>query len=74
MQKVVIVNLNGIAYHLEESAYAALGEYLKAAEAQLRDNPDRTEIVGDLEQALADGGEFFVDAHWVLRSYLALTR
>jgi len=54
MQKVVIVNLNGIAYHLEESAYAALGEYLKAAEAQLRDNPDRPEIVGDLEQAIAE--------------------
>ena len=54
MQKVVIVNLNGIAYHIEESAYAALGEYLKAAEAQLRDNPDRPEIVGDLEQAIAE--------------------
>ncbi len=54
MQKVVIVNLNGNAYHLEESAYAALGEYLKAAEAQLRDNPDRPEIVGDLEQAIAE--------------------
>jgi len=54
MQKVVIVNLNGIAYHIEESAYAALGDYLKAAEAQLRDNPDRPEIVGDLEQAIAE--------------------
>ena len=54
MQKVVIVNLNGIAYHIEESAHAALGEYLKAAEAQLRDNPDRPEIVGDLEQAIAE--------------------
>jgi phage shock protein PspC (stress-responsive transcriptional regulator) len=54
MQKVVIVNLNGIAYHLEERAYAALGEYLNAAEAQLRENPDRREIVGDLEQAIAE--------------------
>jgi phage shock protein PspC (stress-responsive transcriptional regulator) len=54
MQKVVIVNLNGIAYHLEERAFAALGAYLARAEAQLRDNPDRTEIVGDLEQAIAD--------------------
>lgn len=54
MQKVVIVNLNGIAYHLEESAHAALGAYLARAEAQLRDNPDRLEIVGDLEQAIAD--------------------
>jgi len=54
MQKVVIVNLNGIAYHLEESAHAALSAYLARAEAQLRDNPGRLEIVGDLEQAIAD--------------------
>jgi len=54
MQKVVIVNLNGIAYHLEEDAYAALRDYIAAAETQLRGNPDRTEIVGDLEQAIAE--------------------
>lgn len=54
MQKVVIVNLNGNAFHLEEDAYAALGAYLERAEAQLRDNPDRREIVADLEQAIAD--------------------
>ena len=54
MQKVVIVNLNGVAYHLEEAGHAALGSYLERAEAQLRDNPDRLEIVGDLEQAIAD--------------------
>ena len=54
MQKVVIVNLNGIAYHLEERAHSALSAYLARAEAQLRGNPDRLEIVGDLEQAIAD--------------------
>ena len=54
MQKVVIVNLNGNAYHLEEDAYAALGAYLERADAHLRDNPDRREIVADLEQAIAD--------------------
>jgi phage shock protein PspC (stress-responsive transcriptional regulator) len=54
MQKVVIVNLNGNAYHLEEGAYAALGAYLERAEAQLHGNPDRAEIIADLEQAIAD--------------------
>lgn len=54
MQKVVIVNLNGNAYHLEEEAYASLGTYLERAEAHMRDNPDRREIVADLEQAIAD--------------------
>jgi len=54
MQKVVIVNLNGNAYHLEEDAFAALGAYLARAESHLKDNPDRLEIVADLEQAIAD--------------------
>ena len=52
MQRVVIVNLNGIAYNLEESAYSALGAYLERAAAELRENPDRAEIVADLEQAI----------------------
>jgi phage shock protein PspC (stress-responsive transcriptional regulator) len=63
MQKVVIVNLNGIAYHLEEDAYAALGKYLEAAETQLRDNPDRAEIVADLEQAIAEKFSRFLGAN-----------
>jgi len=54
MQKVIIVNLNGNAYQLEESASTALRAYLDTAEAQLKDNPDKTEIVSDLEQAIAD--------------------
>ena len=54
MQKVVIVNLNGTAWHLEESAFAALGAYLDAAGQQLSGNPDRDEIVADLEQAVVD--------------------
>ena len=54
MQKVVIVNLNGIAFHLEEDAYSALRSYLDRAERQLGGNPDQGEIIGDLEQAIAD--------------------
>ncbi len=54
MQKVVVINLNGNAYQLEESAFAALRAYLDAAEVQLKDNPDKAEIISDLEQAIAD--------------------
>lgn len=54
MQTVVIVNLNGVAFHLEESAVSALKAYLDRAESELRTNPDQSEIVGDLEQAIAD--------------------
>jgi hypothetical protein len=51
MQKVVSINLNGIAYQIDESGYDALVAYLETAQRQLRDNPDRDEILADLEQA-----------------------
>jgi phage shock protein PspC (stress-responsive transcriptional regulator) len=54
MQKVITINLNGNAYQLDESAYTLLREYLDRAELQLKDNPDRAEILSDLEQAIAD--------------------
>jgi len=54
MNKVITVNLNGNAYQLEEGGYIALEDYLADAEAQLKDNPDLTEIMADLEQAIAD--------------------
>lgn len=54
MQKVVSINLNGNAYQLEEPAYEALRSYLQRAEGRLEANPDRAEIMADLEQAIAE--------------------
>jgi phage shock protein PspC (stress-responsive transcriptional regulator) len=54
MHKVITINLNGNAYQVEESGYSSLCAYLDSAEAQLKDNPDRTEIISDLEQAIAE--------------------
>jgi phage shock protein PspC (stress-responsive transcriptional regulator) len=54
MQKVITINLNGNAYQIEEAGYGALVGYLDGAQRQLRDNPDRMEIIADLEQAIAD--------------------
>lgn len=54
MQKVINVNLNGNAYQLDEDAYAALRAYLDQAEQALHDNPDKAEIMADLEQAIAE--------------------
>jgi hypothetical protein len=54
MKKVITINLNGNAYQIDESGYAALVAYLEGAERQLEDNPDRAEIVADLEQAIAE--------------------
>jgi phage shock protein PspC (stress-responsive transcriptional regulator) len=63
MQKVITVNLNGNAYQLEETAYAALRAYLDRAELQLKDNPDKAEIIADLEQAIGDKCRRFLGAH-----------
>jgi len=54
MQTVITINLNGNAYQLEETAFGLLRVYLDGAELQLKDNPDKAEIISDLEQAIAD--------------------
>jgi phage shock protein PspC (stress-responsive transcriptional regulator) len=54
MNKVIIINLNGNAYQLEEDGYDALRAYLDAARSRLASNPDRDEIIADIEQAIAD--------------------
>jgi phage shock protein PspC (stress-responsive transcriptional regulator) len=63
MQKVISINLNGNAYQLEESGYDALHAYLGDAERALAANPDRAEIIADLEQAIADKCQKFLSAH-----------
>lgn len=54
MERVVTINLNGNPYQLEEPAYDALREYIRGAEDALASNPDKTEVIRDLEQAVAD--------------------
>lgn len=54
MERVVTINLNGNAFQLEQGAYDALRQWLDAADAGLKGNPDCAEILSDLEQAVAD--------------------
>ena len=54
MNRVITINLNGVAYQLEESGYEQLRAYLDQAGRQLEGNPDRDEILADIEQAIAD--------------------
>src|SRR5215467_2962659 len=54
MERVVSINLNGNPYQLEEPAYDAVRAYLERAEAALAENPDKVEVLRDLEQAIAD--------------------
>lgn len=63
MQKVISINLNGNAYQLDESGYDALRAYLARAEHELESNPDRAEIMADLEQAIADKCRKFLGPH-----------
>jgi phage shock protein PspC (stress-responsive transcriptional regulator) len=63
MQKVITSNLNGNAYQIDEGGYAALVAYLDGAARQLANNPDRAEIVADLEQAIADKCRGFLGPH-----------
>ena len=63
MRQVISVSLNGRAYQLEDDAHAALAEYLDRAARALAGNPDQTEILADLEQAIADKLERCLNPH-----------
>ncbi len=60
MQKVIAVNLNGNAYQIEDQGYDALTAYLARAESTLENNPDKSEILADLEQAIAEKCQTFL--------------
>ncbi|HEV7121209.1 MAG TPA: PspC domain-containing protein [Candidatus Paceibacterota bacterium] len=54
MNKVTTINLGGTAYQLEEPGYDKLRAYLNDATAKLGNNPDKDEIILDLERAIAE--------------------
>lgn len=54
MKQVIQVSLNRNPWSIEIDAHARLETYLAEAAAALADNPDRDEILLDLEQAIAD--------------------
>jgi phage shock protein PspC (stress-responsive transcriptional regulator) len=63
MNKVITINLNGVAYQLEEGGYDALRAYLENAARRLEGNPDKDEIIADIEQAIADKFRALLGAH-----------
>jgi phage shock protein PspC (stress-responsive transcriptional regulator) len=54
MREVLTISLNGNAYQVEQGGYEALRAYLDTAQATLAEDPDRAEILADLEQAIAE--------------------
>ncbi len=54
MNKVTTIHLQGVAFQLEEVAYDTLRTYLDDTAEHLENNPDKAEILADIEQAIAD--------------------
>lgn len=54
MNKVITINIGGTAFQLEDEGYDALRAYLDRARGQLADNPDREEILSDIEHSIAE--------------------
>ncbi len=63
MRRVITISLNGNAYQLEDDACELLSSYLDDAARALAADPDRQEIISDLEQAIADKCARFLGAH-----------
>jgi phage shock protein PspC (stress-responsive transcriptional regulator) len=63
MNTVITVNLNGNAYQLDEQGFESLRAYLDSAEARLASNPDKSEILSDIEQAIADKCRRYLNPH-----------
>ena len=63
MNKVITINLGGTAYQLEEGGYDALRAYLETATARLQGNPDRDEILLDIERAIAEKFRALLASH-----------
>lgn len=63
MRTVTLVSLGGNAYQLEEAAHGQIAGYLDRAARSLAGNPDRAEILADLEQAIADKCDSFLGKH-----------
>jgi phage shock protein PspC (stress-responsive transcriptional regulator) len=54
MKKMTTVELGGMPLQVDEGAFAALRHYLDRAEARLANNPDRAEIIADLERSIGE--------------------
>lgn len=63
MKTVITLSLNGKAYTFEDPGHARLRRYLDEAEQALAQDPDRAEILMDLEQAIGERCARTLDAH-----------
>ena len=58
MNKTIIININGIVFHIEEDAYEVLKAYMTEVKRHFAYSSDSEEIVSDIENRIA---EMFVE-------------
>src|SRR5258708_1616694 len=63
MNRVITINLNGVAYQLEESGYEQLRAYLDHDARLLDGDPDQPELLADIEQAHASKFRALLGSH-----------
>ncbi|MXV14356.1 PspC domain-containing protein [Hufsiella ginkgonis] len=54
MNKTIIINMNGIIFHIEEDAYDSLKNYMAAIKRHFAYTADSEEIVTDIESRIAE--------------------
>ncbi|MDF3077933.1 MAG: PspC domain protein [Sphingobacteriaceae bacterium] len=54
MNKTIIININGFVFHIEEDAYEVLKAYMTEVKRHFAYSPDSAEIVGDIENRIAE--------------------
>ncbi|HEY1061372.1 MAG TPA: PspC domain-containing protein [Daejeonella sp.] len=54
MNKTIIININGIVFHIEEDAYEVLRTYMTSVKRHFAYSADSEEIVTDIENRLAE--------------------
>jgi len=54
MNKTIIININGIVFHIEEDAYEVLRSYMIEVKKHFAYSADSTEIVSDIENRIAE--------------------
>lgn len=54
MNKTIIININGIVFHIEEDAYDVLRSYMIEVKKHFGNTADSHEIVGDIENRIAE--------------------
>src|SRR3569623_352699 len=54
MNKTIIININGIVFHIEEDAYEILKAYMTNVKRHFMNSADSLEITTDIENRIAE--------------------